>query len=149
MSPLPLSAAMQDYLEEILNLSGRLETVRVTDIAERLNLTKASVSQALNQLREQGLINQDRYGPVELTERGRYYGMVVKRRHEVLRSFLTEVLGVDHKTAEKDACRMEHAVCSETIERLVDFLIEGGYSNGFNNLKGKEGSGRDQELCDS
>lgn len=141
MSPLPLSAAMQDYLEEILNLSLQMETVRVTDIAERLSLTKASVSQALAQLREQGLINQDRYGPVELTERGRHYGQVVKRRHVVLRSFLTEVLGVDQKTAEKDACQMEHAVCSETIERLVEFLIKGGYSSGFNNLKGKDGSG--------
>lgn len=141
MSPLPLSAAMQDYLEEILNLSNRLETVRVTDIAGRLNLTKASVSQALNQLREQGLITQDRYGPVELTEQGRYYGEVVKRRHVVLRSFLVEVLHLDHQKAEQDACRMEHAVSSETIERLVDFLIKGGYSNGFNNLKGKGDSG--------
>ncbi len=135
MSPLPLSAAMQDYLEEILILSDRLETVRVTDIAERLKLTKASVSQALSQLREQGLITQDRYGPVELTELGRYYGQVVKRRHEVLRSFLTEVLGLDLRTAEKDACQMEHAVSSETIERLVDFLIDGGYCSGFNDIE--------------
>lgn len=134
MTPLPLSAAMQDYLEEILNLSDRLETVRVTDIAERLNLTKASVSQALCQLREQGLIIQERYGPVRLTERGLYYGGVVRRRHRVLSSFLTEVLKLDFDTAEKDACEMEHAVSSETIERLVEFLIEGGYCGGFNNI---------------
>ncbi len=133
MSPLPLSPAMQDYLEEILNLSNQLGTVRVTDIAERLNLTKASVSQALNQLREQGLVTQERYGPVKLTERGRYYGRVVRRRHVVLSSFLTVVLKLDHETAEKDACEMEHAVSSETIERLVNFLIEGGYCS-FNNL---------------
>lgn len=141
MNPLPLSAAMQDYLEEILNLSDRLETVRVTDIAERLHLTKASVSQALSQLREQGLINQDRYGPVKLTERGRYYGQVVKRRHEVLRSFLVEALGLDQQIAEKDACRMEHAVSSITIERLIEFLIKGGYSDGFNDLKDEDGIG--------
>ncbi|MGB4680902.1 MAG: metal-dependent transcriptional regulator [Dethiobacteria bacterium] len=134
MSPLPLSAAMQNYLEEILNLSTQLKTVRVTDIAERLNLSKASVSQALSQLREQGLIIQDRYGPVELTERGRYYGQIVKRRHEVLRSFLTEVLGLDHEIAERDACQMEHAVSSKTIERLVDFLIDGGYCDSFNDF---------------
>lgn len=136
VSPLPLSEAMQNYLEEILNLSKQQKAVRVTDIAERLNLTKASVSQALSQLREQGLIVQDRYGPVELTEKGRYYGQVVKRRHEVLRSFLTEVLELDHETAERDACRMEHAVSSETIERLVDFLIKGGYCTGFNIVTG-------------
>lgn len=137
MSPLPMSAAMQDYLEEILNLSARLETVRVTDIAERLNLTKASVSQALGQLRAKGLIIQDRYGPVELTERGRYYGKVVRRRHEVLRSFLTEVLKLDRETAEKDACQMEHAVSGETIERLVHFLIRDGYCGGFSDLIGE------------
>lgn len=135
VSPLPLSPAMQNYLEEILNLSSKHDTVRVTDIAERLNLSKASVSQALSQLREQGLVIQDRYGPVELTERGRYYGRVVKRRHEVLRSFLTEVLKLDHKTAEVDACRMEHAVSSETIERLVSFLIRGGYCSDFNDVE--------------
>jgi len=134
VSPLPLSAAMQDYLEEILNLSNRLETVRVTDIAERLNLTKASVSQALSQLREQGLIVQERYGPVKLTERGLYYGRVVRRRHRVLSSFLTEVLNLDFETAEKDACEMEHAVSSVTIERLVDFLLEGGYCSDLNSI---------------
>lgn len=132
MSPLPISAAMQDYLEEILNLSNQVGTVRVTDLAERLNLTKASVSQALCQLREQGLIVQERYGPVELTERGRRYGGIVRRRHRVLSSFLTVVLKLDHETAEKDACQMEHAVSSETIERLVDFLIEGEYCSSFN-----------------
>ena len=134
MTPLPISAAMQDYLEEILNLSNQVGTVRVTDLAERLNLTKASVSQALCQLREQGLIVQERYGPVKLTEKGRRLGGIVRRRHRVLSSFLTVVLKLDHKTAEKDACQMEHAVSSETIERLVDFLIDGGYCSGFNNL---------------
>ena len=138
LSPLPLSAAMQDYLEEILNLSIQLGIVRVTDIAERLNLTKASVSQALNQLREQGLVMQERYGPVELTEKGLYYGRVVRRRHLVLRNFLTVVLKLDHETAEKDACEMEHAVSSETIERLVDFLIEGGYCSVDNLTDGVE-----------
>ena len=49
-------------------------------------------------------------------------------------SSLTIVLKLDHKIAEKDACQMEHAVSSETIERLVDFLIDGGYCSGFNNL---------------
>lgn len=135
MTPLPVSAAMQDYLEVILVLSGQKEMVRVTDIAKRLNLSKASVSQALGQLREQGYIQQDPYGPVELTAEGHKYALVVKHRHVVLRSFLVEVLGIDRQTAETDACQMEHAVSSETTERLVDFLIENGYCpDGFNDF---------------
>ncbi|HHX87661.1 MAG TPA: metal-dependent transcriptional regulator [Firmicutes bacterium] len=125
-----MSVSMQNYLEEILNLSLRQDTVRVTDIAERLNLTKPSVAQALKQLREQGLIRQSHYGPVELTKKGRKCALVVRRRHEVLKSFLMEVLGLNHQVAERDACLMEHAVSSETIERLVNFLLEGGYCTG-------------------
>jgi DtxR family Mn-dependent transcriptional regulator len=127
MSPLPVSAAMQDYLEVILNLSSQKETVRVTDIAKRLKLSKASVSQALDQLREQGFIYQKHYGPVELTAKGQKYALVVRHRHEVLRSFLVEVLGISLQAAERDACLMEHAVSGETTKRLVEFLIENGY----------------------
>jgi len=127
MPPLPISASLQDYLEVILNLSRRQDTVRVTDIAEHLNLTKPSVAQALKLLRKQGFIIQDPYGPVELTSRGRECAVIVRRRHEVLKSFLVKVLGLDQQAAEKDACLMEHAVSSETIERLVNFLLEGKY----------------------
>jgi DtxR family Mn-dependent transcriptional regulator len=132
MSPLPISASLQDYLEVIHELSRSQGPVRVTDIAVRLDLAKASVTQAVTVLREQGLVEQERYGPVALTEKGRRYALTVSHRHTVLSSFLVEVLGLDRETAEKDACRMEHAVSGETIDRLVAFLIEGGYfSTGF------------------
>lgn len=122
MVPIPISDSLQDYLETILNLSRGGEPVRVTDIASQLSLAKASVTQALGVLREQGLIHQDRYGPVELTARGRHFAVVVKQRHELLLGFLIDVLKVDPKTAEQDACLMEHAVSSQTIEKLVKFL---------------------------
>lgn len=139
MSPLPISASMQDYLEGILNLSCQQEAVRVTDIAERLKLTKPSVAQALKQLRLLGLIKQSHYGPVQLTEKGQQYALIVRRRHQVLRSFLVEVLGLDHQAAEKDACQMEHAVSSETIEKLIGFLVKGKYcTDDFNSTKRDE-----------
>ena len=139
MCPLPISEAMQDYLEVILNLSRQKKIVRVTDIAEQLNLSKPSVSQALAQLRGQGYIHRDHYGPVELTAKGRKYALVVRHRHEVLRSFLTEVLGIDRQLADRDACLMEHAVSSKTTEKLVNFLIENGYCpEGFSDFKGEK-----------
>ena len=119
-----ISASLQDYLEAILNLSRQTGPVRVTDIALKLNIAKASVAQALSLLKDQGLIRQERYGPVELTEKGRRCALVVQSRHKILLGFLVEVLGVDRKTAEKDACLMEHAVSTETVEKLVDFLEE-------------------------
>lgn len=135
MSPLPMSASLQDYLEAILNLSRTSNTVRVTDIASKLNLAKASVTQALEMLKEKGLIIRNRYGPVKLTEKGRFYAEMVNYRHKVLVAFLHNVLGLDRPTAERDACLMEHAVSSKTMKYLVAFMLNSGYDEIFYSTK--------------
>lgn len=121
-----LTSSMQDYLEAILELAEK-GSVRITDIAYKLNIAKASVNQTVNKLKELGLVYQQAYGPVELTEVGRAYANRVKQRHMKLKQFLVEVLGVSHETAEKDACLMEHAVSSQTMDRLTEFLCRNGY----------------------
>lgn len=124
-----LSSSMQDYLEAILELEESENQVRVTDIANRLKIAKASVNQTIGKLKETGLIRQQAYGPVELTDRGRELAGKVVQRHRKLRKFLVEVLGVDQQTAEQDACLMEHAVSPQTMDRLTDFLSSNGYLN--------------------
>ncbi len=117
-----ITSSLQDYLEVILSLSKQQRTVRVTDIANSLDIAKASVSQALNSLKKQGLIKQSYYGPVELTAKGKEYAEKIRYRHEVLRFFLMEVLGVSPEIAEKDACLLEHDLSNETFESLLEFL---------------------------
>ena len=119
---IPVTSSLQDYLETILNLAQENKTARVTDIAERLNIAKPSVIQALSLLKEKGLIVQDRYGPVELTAEGKQYALKVRHRHNVIYGFLNQVLGVSPEAAEKDACLMEHDLSGETFERLLQFL---------------------------
>ncbi len=117
-----ISSAMQDYLEVILELSEKVESVRVTDIASRLNIAKASVTQAVSGLKGMGLVAQERYGLVQLTRTGREEAIKVRNRHRTLRKFLVEILGVDYRIAEKDACLMEHVVSPQTMEKLIQFL---------------------------
>ena len=124
-----LSSSMQDYLEAILELEENENQVRVTDIANRLKIAKASVNQTIGRLKETGLIRQQTYGPVELTSQGRELAGKIIQRHRKLRKFLVEVLGVDQQTAEQDACLMEHAVSPQTMDRLTDFLSNNGYLN--------------------
>ncbi len=119
---LPVTSSLQDYLEVILNLHQEKKTARVTDIADRLNIAKPSVIQALALLKEKGLIKQDPYGPVELTEKGRRYAIRVRHRHKIIYGFLTQVLGVSPDEAERDACLMEHDLSNETFERLLEYL---------------------------
>ena len=119
-----ITASMQDYLEVILNLNDHEEAVRVTDIAKKLDIAKASVNQSINKLKKLGLVKQEVYGPVELTEQGRKVAEDVRMKHNKLYNFLVNILGVDPQTAEKDACLMEHVVSEQTMIKLTEFLIK-------------------------
>lgn len=130
---LPVTSSLQDYLEAILNLHQEKEKARVTDIAERLDIAKPSVIQALALLKEKGLINQDPYGPVELTDKGREYALKIRHRHKIIYGFLTQVLNVSPEAAEKDACLMEHDLSSESFERLLEFLQNQKIDTGLRN----------------
>ncbi|NJD02544.1 MAG: metal-dependent transcriptional regulator, partial [Ruminiclostridium sp.] len=138
-----LSSSLQDYLEAILELEENENQVRVTDIANRLRIAKASVNQTIGKLRETGLIRQQAYGPVELTHLGRELAGKIIQRHKKLRKFLVEVLGVDQQTAEQDACLMEHAVSPQTMDLVTDFLSCNGYLD--DGQSGKSGNSANEK----
>ena len=117
-----LTSSIEDYLEAILALSEDEDAVRVTDLAAKLGVAKASASEAVRTLKSSGLADQERYGKITLTSQGLAEAKKIHRRHQVLRTFLESVLGVDHETAEEEACLMEHAIGPETMQKLVAFL---------------------------
>ncbi|RJQ08825.1 MAG: metal-dependent transcriptional regulator [Bacillota bacterium] len=121
-----LTSSMEDYLEAILVLGENGEPVRITDIARRLGIAKASVSQAVSVLKTSGLVEQEPYGRVSLTSLGRDSARKVTRRHTIVRRLLVEVLGVPAHIADDDACRLEHSISPETLSRLVAFLEKNG-----------------------
>ncbi|OIQ60565.1 transcriptional regulator MntR [Moorella thermoacetica] len=121
-SDLTVSPAMQDYLEAILELAEKEGVVRVTDIAAKMGIAKASVTQAMSTLANLKLVKQERYGPIELTPAGRQEAAKIQRRHLLLYRFLVEILGVDARTAQKDACLIEHVVSPLTLARLAEYL---------------------------
>ena len=114
-----LGQSAEDYLEAVYVVTQSGFRVRVTDIAERLAVSKPSVVTALSSLEEKGLVRHERYGGVELTARGAVMAEEVYRRHRLLQEFLCDVLGVPDEVAAEDACRMEHVLSPETQERLV------------------------------
>jgi DtxR family Mn-dependent transcriptional regulator len=117
-----LSPSLEDYLEVILDLKEENESIRVTDLAERMQVAKSSVNQAVTKLVELQLVTHDRYGPLQLTGLGESKAEKVRERHRILTRFFNETLGVDSKTAEKDACGIEHFISSVTMEKLVAYL---------------------------
>ncbi len=117
-----ITSSLQDYLEIILELAQENKMARVTDIAEKMNIAKPSVIQALTLLKEKELIYQEKYGPVKLTKKGQEYAQKIRHRHNIIYGFLTQVLNVSPAAAEKDACLMEHDLSQETFNLLLDFL---------------------------
>lgn len=116
-----LTSNMEDYLEVILNLQQEQRVARVKDVAQRLNVKMPSVTGAMKGLAEKGLVNYERYSYLTLTAAGEKIAREIGERHKTFYSFLTEVLKLDHNTAELDACRLEHATCRKTFLRIKDF----------------------------
>ena len=116
-----ITPSMEDYLEAILHISQEHRVARAKQIASRLNVAMSSVTGALRHLSEHGLVNYDPYEFITLTEAGERVAREVARRHRVLKSFLMNVLSVPDDIAEQNACRMEHAITQEVLERFLDF----------------------------
>ena len=113
-----ISAAREDYLEAILTLSETRGYARSVEVAERLGVSRASVSRAIGKLKELGYVEAGRYASLTLTPAGVAAAQTVRDRHSALKAFLVNTLGVEEAIAEVDACRMEHCVSRETLERI-------------------------------
>jgi len=120
--PLELSESLEDYLEVILDLEREKKVARAKDIAQKLGIQPGSVTGGLKSLEEKHLINYEPYSYITLTKEGEKIARAVSRRHGVLKDFLLKVLQLDEETAEATACRMEHTIDEESIERLVSFV---------------------------
>ena len=114
--------AAEDYLEAMLMMQQKHGYIRSIDIAEQLGVTKPSVTYTTKRLRENGYITMDRDGLITLTPRGMDIAARMLDRHHTLTKFLME-LGVDAKTAEEDACKMEHDISEQTYTALCRHAI--------------------------
>jgi DtxR family transcriptional regulator, Mn-dependent transcriptional regulator len=116
-----LTTTMEDYLEAIAWLVGDSGSARVRDIAAALTVHKSTVTAALRTLAEKGLVNYAAYEHATLTAAGRKIADDVIRRHEIVRSFLMQVLALNSDVADANACRMEHILDAEVLDRLACF----------------------------
>ncbi len=119
-----LSPSLENYLEEMLLLEEEKKEVRVTDLAERLDIAKSSVNQAVSRLAKSKLVECSRYSPIRLTPAGRQKAKEICNKHFLLKSFLEDILQVNASVAEVEACRMEHILSRETLQKLKRFMEE-------------------------
>jgi len=95
---------------------------RVSDIARQLNITRGSVSINLRALKKRGWVDTDQHHLVKLTECGLSVARSVMAKRVILKTFLSEVLGIAEDQAEIDSCKIEHLISRSTGQRLTQFL---------------------------
>ena len=117
-----LSQCLEDYLEAIYIINLNKKVVRVKEVAEFLNVKNPSVVDAISKLAEKGFVTHEKYGYLNLTEKGVKSAKGVYKKHGDIYKFLNKVLGMDNDTSEKDACGIEHYISRKTLDKIVKLM---------------------------
>ncbi len=115
------SSSVGDYVKAIWDLGGT-GAASTKEVAARLSVSPASVSNMFVRLQEMGLVRHERYHGASLTDSGRVEALRLVRRHRLIETFLLEHLGYHRQEVHDEAERLEHAVSDGFTERLAEFL---------------------------
>lgn len=117
-----LSHSMEDYIEAMYVVSLSNKVIRVKEVAEYLNVKTPSVVDAVRKLIAKGLVEHEKYGYLELTDKGCRMAREVYEKHKKIYKFFNDVLGVSDEVSKLDACNIEHYISEETLARMIKFI---------------------------
>ena len=117
-----VSKALEEYLKTMYILKMQNTNIRVTDIAEKMNCSKPSVNKALNNLKENNLVNYETYGTIELTQTGENLAKKILETYDIIYVFLKEVLNLEENNAKQEAEKIKSAVSDDTINSLAKYV---------------------------
>ncbi len=117
-----ISKSLEEYLKTIYVLKKQNGNIRVTDIANKMNCTKPSVNKAINNLKDNGFINYESYGTIELTTDGENLAKKILETYDIAYVFLKEVLNLEESEAKEEAERLKLAMNDNTINSLAKYV---------------------------
>lgn len=117
-----ISKSQEEYLKTMYVLKIKNGEIRVTDIAESLNISKPSVTKAINNLKGLNLVNNKTYGKIELTDKGEDIAKKVLEAYDISYVFLKDVLGLDEKKARKEAEKLKLTMEDYTLNSLAKYV---------------------------
>ena len=117
-----ISKAQEEYLKTMYVLNIKNKEIRVTDIAIQMNCSKASVTKTINNLKEEGLVNYETYGKIELTEKGIDLSKKILEAYDIIYVFLKDVLCLTEKEAKKEAEKIKSTIEDKTINKLAKYV---------------------------
>ena len=117
-----ISKSLEEYLKTMYILKMQNGNIRVTDVANKMGYTKSGVNKALHNLNDNGYVNYESYGTIELTEQGVNLAKKTLEIYDIVYLFLNEVLDIDSKEAEKEAEKIKSVISDETTNKLAKYV---------------------------
>lgn len=117
-----ISKSLEEYLKTMYILQKQNGDIRVTDIAKKMNCTKPSVNKALNNLKDNKLINYETYGKIELTLEGENLAKKILEAYDIVYVFLKDVLELNKKEAEDEAEKIKMTLSDNTLNELAKYV---------------------------
>lgn len=117
-----ISKSLEEYLKIMYVLKKQNGNIRVTDIAKKMNCTKPSVNKAIYNLKDNGLLNYESYGTIELTKEGENLAKKILETYDIVYLFLKDVLNMEAEEAEKEAEKIKLAITDNTANKLAKYV---------------------------
>lgn len=117
-----VSSTLEEYLKNMYVLKKQNGNVRVTDVASKMGCTKPSVNKALHNLKDNGLVNYESYGTIELTEEGINHAKKVLEAYDIVYLFFKEVLNLDEEEASNEAEKVKSTLDDNTLNKLARYV---------------------------
>ncbi len=127
-----VSKALEEYLKTMYVLKKQTGNIRVTDVANKMDCTKPSVNKAIYNLKDEGLLNYESYGTIELTKKGEDLAQKILETYDIAYLFFKDVLNLEKEQAEKEAEKIKLNLTDETINKLAKYVHK---VLGLNNLE--------------
>ncbi|MBD5403107.1 metal-dependent transcriptional regulator [bacterium] len=116
-----LSSGLEDYIEAIYISHINEKPLKGAELARQLNISRASVSEALGKLVAKGLINYSSYEAISITDMGIKEAIEIYNKHHTLEQFFETVLGIQKSEASENACRIEHIISKNVLDEMTEF----------------------------
>lgn len=117
-----ISKSLEEYIKTMYVLKKQNGNVRVTDVADKMGCSKASVNKALNNLKDNKLVKYETYGTIEITSEGEDLAQKIIESYDIIYVFLKDVLGMESEKAKTEAENMKSAMSDETINKLARYV---------------------------
>ena len=117
-----ISKALEEYVKAMYVLNRQNGQIRVTDVANKMNISKASVNKAVKNLKEEGMLDYEAYGDIKLTKSGEELAQKLLEAYDIGVLFFRDVLGLEEGEATKNAEGLKSSISDEAFNKLARYV---------------------------